>query len=183
MVRAVRRECRVRELDGVRVELAEGDAVDVDGRVIHVVGDPEGDRVGTGREFDGLRHVLPRVVAARGVEVGVLDELLLGLTHVKDHLVEAGVRILPGISRRKREGAALTGVDGEGDGAAAPGEVARVGAARRGIVAGEDLDAAAHARLVGLGLDARTLVRSHARMDRLLRILRIGQGDCGVVVV
>ena len=33
VVRAVGRERRVRELDGVRVELAEGDAVDVDGRV------------------------------------------------------------------------------------------------------------------------------------------------------
>lgn len=39
VVRAVRRERRVRELDGVRVELTEGDAVDVDGRVILVVRD------------------------------------------------------------------------------------------------------------------------------------------------
>ena len=38
VVRAVRRECRVGELDGVRVELSEGDAVDVDGRVLFVLG-------------------------------------------------------------------------------------------------------------------------------------------------
>ena len=184
VVRAVRREGRVRELDGVRIELAEGDAVDVDGRVILIVGYPVGDRVDTGSELDGLRHVLPCVVAARLIEVNVLDELLLpGLTHVEDHLVVGAVCVLSRVSRRKRKRAALTGVDGESDGAAARGEVASVGAARRRIVVGEDLGTAAHARLVGLGLDTRPLIWSHARMDRLLRVLRIGQGDCGVVVV
>ena len=184
VVRAVRRERRVRELDGVRVKLTEGDAVDVDGRVILVGGHPVGDRVDAGRELDGLRHVLPRVVAARRVEVNVLDELLLpGLTHVEDHLVVGGIGVLPGVARRKRERTTLAGVDGEGDGGATRGEVARVGAARRGIVAGEDLGAAADACLVRLGLDTRPLVRSHARMDRLLRILRIGHRGRGVVVV
>ena len=184
MVRAVRRERRVRELDGVCVELTEGDAVDVDGRVILVGGHPVGDRVDAGRELDGLRHVLPRVVVARRVEVNVLDELLLpGLTHVEDHLVVGGIGVLPGVARRKRKRATLAGVDGEGDGGAARGEVARVGAARCGIVAGEDLGAAADACLVRLGLDTRPFVRSHARMDLLLGVLRVGHPCRGVVVV
>ena len=93
----------------------------------------------TGSELDGLRHVLPCVVAARLIEVNVLDELLLpALTHVEDHLVVGAVCVLSRVSRRKRKRAALTGVDGESDGAAARGEVASVGAARRGIVAGAD---------------------------------------------
>ena len=184
VVRAVRREGRVRELDGVRIELAEGDAVDVDGRVILIVGYPVGDRVDTGSELDGLRHVLPRVVAARLIEVNVFDELLLpGLTHVEDHLVVGGVVVLPGVACREREGAALAGVNGESDGAAARGEVARVGAARRGIVAGEDLGATAHARLVGLGLDTRPLIWSHGGVDPLVGVLRVGHPARGIVLV
>ena len=50
---------------------------------------------------------------------------------------------------RVQRGAALAGVNREGDGVAALVEVARVGAARRGVVAGEDAGAAAHARLAG----------------------------------
>ena len=84
----------------------------------------------TGSELDGLRHVLPRVVAARLIEVNVLDELLRGLAHVEDHLVVGGVVVLPGVARCEREGTSLAGVNREGDGAAACGEVSRVGAAR-----------------------------------------------------
>ena len=130
VVCSVRREGRVSELDGGRVELTQGDAVDVDGRVILVVGYPVGDRMDTGSEFNGLRHVLPRVVAARLIEVNVLDELLRGLTHVEDHLMVGGVVVLPGVARRKRVGAALAGVNREGDGGAALGEIAGVSAAR-----------------------------------------------------
>ena len=85
--------------------------------------------MGAGRELDGLRHVLPRVVAARRVEVNVLDELLLpGLTHVEDHLVVGRVVVLPGVARRKRKRATLAGVDGEGDGGAAREVVNPIGA-------------------------------------------------------
>ena len=137
MVRAVGCECCVSELDGIRVELARGDAVDVGGRVRLIARDPEGDRVDAGRELDGFGHLLPRVIAACRIEVHVLDELLRGLTHIEDHLVVGGVVILSGVARHKRDGAALAGVNREGDGVAALVEVARVGAARRGVVAGD----------------------------------------------
>ena len=114
VVRAVGCECCVSELDGIRVELARGDAVDVDGRVRLIARDPEGDRVDAGRELDGFGHLLPRVIAACRIEVHVLDELLRGLTHIEDHLVVGGVVILSGVARHKRYGAALV-------------EVARVG--------------------------------------------------------
>ena len=83
-----------------------------------------------GSEFDGLRHVLPRVVAARLIEVNVLDELLRGLTHVEDHLMVRRVVVLSGVARCEREGTALAGVNREGDGGAALGEIAGVSAAR-----------------------------------------------------
>ena len=124
---AVGCECCVSELDGIRVELARGDAVDVDGRVRLIARDPEGDRVDAGRELDGFGHLLPRVIAACRIEVHVLDELLRGLTHIEDHLVVGGVVILSGVARHKRDGAALAGVNREGDGVAALVEVARVG--------------------------------------------------------
>ena len=127
VVRAVGCECCVSELDGIRVELARGDAVDVDGRVRLIARDPEGDRVDAGRELDGFGHLLPRVIAACRIEVHVLDELLRGLTHIEDHLVVGGVVILSGVARHKRYGAALAGGNREGDGVAALVEVARVG--------------------------------------------------------
>ncbi len=80
-----------------------------------------------GRELDGFGHLLPRVIAACRIEVHVLDELLRGLTHIEDHLVVGGVVILSGVARHKRYGAALAGVNREGDGVAALVEVARVG--------------------------------------------------------
>ena len=174
VVRAVGCECCVSELDGIRVELARGDAVDVDGRVRLIARDPEGDRVDAGRELDGFGHLLPRVIAACRIEVHVLDELLRGLTHIEDHLVVGGVVILSGVARHKRYGAALAGVNREGDGVAVLVEVARVGAARRGVVAGEDAGAAAHARLIGFGFDARPIFRCHLRMDLLAGVLRVG---------
>ena len=119
MVRAVGCECCVSELDGIQVELARGDAVDVDGRVRLIARDPEGDRVDAGRELDGFGHLLPRVIAACRIEVHVLDELLRGMTHIEDHLVVGGVVILSGVARHKRDGAALAGVNREGDGVAA----------------------------------------------------------------
>ena len=80
-----------------------------------------------GRELDSFGHLLPRVIAACRIEVHVLDELLRGLTHIEDHLVVGGVVILSGVARHKRYGAALAGVNREGDGVAALVEVARVG--------------------------------------------------------
>ena len=62
--------------------------------------------------------------------MNVLDELLRGLTHVENHLMVRRVVVLPGVARRKREGAALAGVNREGDGGAALGEIAGVSAAR-----------------------------------------------------
>ena len=75
---------------------------------------------------------------------------------------------------RAQRGAALAGGNREGDGVAALVEVARVGAARRGVVAGEDAGAAAHARLIGFGFDARPIFRCHLRMDLLAGVLRVG---------
>ncbi len=72
-----------------------------------------------GRELDGFGHLLPRVIAACRIEVHVLDELLRGLTHIEDHLVVGGVVILSCVARHKRDGAALAGVNREGDGVAA----------------------------------------------------------------
>ena len=51
---------------------------------------------------------------------------------------------------------------------------AQRGAARRGVVAGEDAGAAAHARLIGFGFDARPIFRCHLRMDLLAGVLRVG---------
>ena len=75
---------------------------------------------------------------------------------------------------RAQRGAALAGVNREGDGVAALVEVARVGAARRGVVTGEDVGAAAHACLIGFGFDARPIFRCHLRMDLLAEVLRVG---------
>ena len=75
---------------------------------------------------------------------------------------------------RAQRGAALAGVNREGDGVAVLVEVARVGAARRGVVAGEDVGAAAHACLIGFGFDARPIFRCHLRMDLLAGVLQVG---------
>ena len=130
MLRTVRRKGRVRELDGVRVELTEGNAVNVDGRVLLVLVDREGDRVGARGEFHVDADVLAPVrIALRLVERDVLQELLLpGLTHAEDHLVVGGIAVLPGVARCKGKRATLTGVDGEGDGGAAREVVNPIGA-------------------------------------------------------
>ena len=76
VVRAVRRERRIRELDGVRVELAERNAVDVDGRVLLVLVDREGNRVGARGELHVDGDIFAPVrVALRLVEGDVLQEL------------------------------------------------------------------------------------------------------------
>ena len=184
VVRAVRRERRVRELDGVRVELAERNAVDVDGRVLLVLVDREGNRVGARGEL----HVDGDVFAPVGgtlrlVEGDVLQELLLPLlAHVNHHLVVGAIRLRARVTRREGEGASLACVNGEGDGVAVLGNARGVGAARRGGITRGDGDVAAHARLVGLGLDAHAVVGSDFGVPVLLgRCVPVA--GCWIVVV
>lgn len=80
VVRAVRGERRIREFDGIRVELAERNAVDVDGRVLLVLVDREGKCV----DARGDLHIdgdifVPVGGTFRLVEGDVLQELLLTL--------------------------------------------------------------------------------------------------------
>ena len=101
VVRAVRRERRIRELDGIRVELAERNAVDVDGRVLLILVDREGNRVGARGELHVDADVLPPVrIALRLVERDVLQELLLPLlAHVDHHLVAGAICLRARVTR------------------------------------------------------------------------------------
>ena len=101
VVCAVRRERRVRELDGIRVELAERNAVDVDGRVLLVLVDREGNRVGARGEFHVDGDIFAPVgVALRLVEGDVLQELLLPLlAHVDHHLVAGAICLRARVTR------------------------------------------------------------------------------------
>ena len=101
VMRAVRSEGRVCELDGVRVELAEGDAVNVDGCVLLVLVNREGDRVGARGELHVDADILAPVrIALRLVERDVLQELLLpGLTHVNHHLVAGAIGLRARVPR------------------------------------------------------------------------------------
>ena len=186
MVRTVGRERRVRELDGVRVELTEGNAVNVDGRVLLVLVDWEGDRMGARGELHVDADILAPVrIALRLVERDVLQELLLpGLTHVNHHLVAGAIGLRARVARREGESASLASVNGEGDGVAVLGNTRRVGATRRRCVTGHDGDVAAHARLVGLGLDTHAVVGSDFRMPVLLgRCIPVTGGRIVVVRV
>ena len=88
-------------MDGICVELAERNAVDVDGRVLLVLVDREGNRVGARGELHVDADVLAPVrVALRLIEGDVLQELLLTLlTHVDHHLVAGAICLRARVTR------------------------------------------------------------------------------------